>query len=189
MNPRKTLILLAALGIAVAALVYFIMPPKGGDSGRGAGGASSSAGEKEGTSSVPAAGDAAATHAGGGVASAGSPEAGENPAQPAPAPAPARKAGALTDDLPVGVAGFSGKPLVASVRVDERWTPELAPNQSGAFPAVYVKRNQKVSIRLRFPEAEPGAKAAVSVEDGGASQAVRKGSKPPINGSCLASAS
>ncbi len=155
MNSRKTL-LFAALGIAVTALVYYTIPRGSGPVG--------GAGENKGSSSALAAGDAAARHNVGGVTRPADSEAGENPSQPPPS---TRKAGELTDELQGKVAAYEGKPLVATVRVDARWTPELAPNQVGEFPAVYVKRGQKVSIRLRFPEAEPGARAGVSVEDGG----------------------
>ncbi len=88
-------------------------------------------------------------------------------AAPAVVAAPKREAGALTDALPVGVAQVAGNPLVASVLVDSKRTPDLSPNQVGEFPRVYIKPGQKVSVRLRFPAAEAGARASVSVEDGG----------------------
>jgi hypothetical protein len=88
-------------------------------------------------------------------------------AAPAVMPAPKREAGALTDALPVGVARVPGNPLVATVLVDAKRTPELLPNQVGEFPRVYIKPGQKVQVRLRFPNAEAGARASVSVEDGG----------------------
>lgn len=78
-----------------------------------------------------------------------------------------RQPGALTDPISKELAYYPGKPLIVSVEVGVNQTPALVPNQIGEFPRVYVKPNQKVSIRLRFPEALPGAKAAVSVEDGG----------------------
>jgi hypothetical protein len=80
---------------------------------------------------------------------------------------PKRQPGALTDPLPQGVARVEGGPLIASVLVNTQRTPDLSPNQVGEFPRVYVKPGQTVSIRLRFPSAQPGAKAGVSVEDGG----------------------
>lgn len=84
-----------------------------------------------------------------------------------PVPELSREPGALTDPISSEVAYCPGKPLLARVEVNSKFTPDLLPNQVGVIPRVYIKPNQKVSIRLRFPEAEPGARAAVSVEDGG----------------------
>lgn len=78
-----------------------------------------------------------------------------------------REPGALTDPISTELPFCPGKPLIAQVEVGAKQTPALVPNQVGVFPRVYMKPNQKVEIRLRFPEAEPGARAAVSVEDGG----------------------
>lgn len=86
--------------------------------------------------------------------------------EPEPAPKP-RTSGELTDPISTELAYCPGKPLFARMSVDAKQTPELRPNQIGEFPRVYIKPSQKVSISLRFPEAEPGAKASVAVEDGG----------------------
>ena len=85
-------------------------------------------------------------------------------AEPTPKP---RTSSELTDPISKELAHCPGKPLFARMSVDAKQTPELRPNQIGEFPRVYLKPSQKVSISLRFPEAEPGARAAVSVEDGG----------------------
>lgn len=82
------------------------------------------------------------------------------------ASAPARE-GALVDAQRKTPLLASGEKAAARVVVDGRSTDELAANELGEFPRVYVRPLQKVSVNVAFPEAEAGSRVVAQVEDGG----------------------
>lgn len=84
---------------------------------------------------------------------------------PAVASLPA-DAGPLTDPL-AEPALSPGEPATARVTVGGRSTPQLSPNQIGAFPRVYLPSNGQAEVQVQLPEAEPGDQVVAAVTDGG----------------------
>lgn len=81
-------------------------------------------------------------------------------------PALAADAGPLTDPL-AEQALSPGEPATARVTVGGRSTPQLSPNQIGAFPRVYLPLGGQADVQLQLPEAEPGDQVVAAVTDGG----------------------
>lgn len=150
MNIRRTLLILAVLGTVVAALL-FTLP-------RQAEPAASRPGTPAGSAGRPVA--------------SGSPAPGETAEVPGGwdgtfATAPVRAADALIDPQPADAPRAAGEKMSAWVTLGTRVTPELHANQLGEFPRAYVEPGQEVTVRVRFPDAEPGSRVAAQVEDGG----------------------
>ena len=81
--------------------------------------------------------------------------------------APPREAGALVDPQRSVPLLSGGEKAGARVTVSGVTTEALAANEFGEFPRVYVAPSQTVSVRVAFPDAEPGARVVAQVEDGG----------------------
>lgn len=81
-------------------------------------------------------------------------------------PAVAADAGPLTDPL-AEQALSPGELATARVTVGGRSTPQLSPNQIGAFPRVYLPLNGQAEVQVQLPEAEPGDQVVAAVTDGG----------------------
>lgn len=161
MNTRKTILILVALAIAAAGLLYTIFPRKAGNE-RTAGGERNAPG-------------------GDGVADRSKPaEPGSGITRPAPSEdvvaggrdegltsAPPREAGALVDPQRGAPPLSSGEKADARVTVAGRSTEALVANELGEFPRVYIQPSQAVSVRVAFPQAEAGTRVVAQVEDGG----------------------
>lgn len=160
MKPRKFILVLVALAIGGAALVYTLSPrgakppgTAGGETPGGTGrtdGSGKSAGPGAGITRAEPSADVVPGGRDEGLVSA-----------------PPREAGALVDVQRAVPQRSRGETAVARVAVSGRTTAALAPNPFGEFPRVYVKPSESVSVRVAFPHAEVGARVVAEVEDGG----------------------
>lgn len=70
----------------------------------------------------------------------------------------------VTGAIPVGQ--HNGYPVVADIMIANA-RHVLVPNQIGVFERLYVKPSQEIQISVGYPEANPGDKVVVEMNDGG----------------------
>lgn len=151
MNLRKTILTLAAIGLVATTLIFVAIPQRSGK------------------------GDSPAERQREDAARPSIPENAQS--QPASAvatgrdgtftTAPSRAENALVDPQPADAPFPAGEKASAWVTVGAQVTPELRVNQFGEFPRTYAAPGQEVTVRVQFPDAEPGARIVAQVEDGG----------------------
>ena len=149
MKHRQTL-LLAALGIVATVLIYHAIPQKSRTADSPAARQKTNAGQPANPENTPS--------------QAASPAGGRDGAFTT---APSRAQDALVDPQPADAPFTAGEKASAWVTVGTQATPELRVNQFGEFPRTYVAPGQQVTVRVQFPDAEPGTRVVAQVEDGG----------------------